>query len=129
MASERRVDPKGHRFSRPLGSRRIWCEKCRPPVVKSAPVVQLDIGDQPARSPLEQSAFLELAAVGRQDTPRGLLYLGLCRQFEAGGHTGSQMAALSARILEAQRAALEGAPRPGDVVDDLQARRNRARRA
>lgn len=116
------------------GRRRRKCKVCSPPDRRNgerpprAAVVALAAGVR-ERGPLEDAAYVELAAVGREASMRGLLYLGLCRQFEGGDLTGSQAVAMSARILEAQRAALEGAPRPGDAVDELQARRARARQA
>ncbi len=114
------------------GRPRKWCTDCRP--------VRTTVkGDQPAAlaavvvppdaepGPLERAALAELGAVDRVETLAGAAVLDLARSLDQGLHTGSQRAALHARLLDARRVALEGASRKADSVDELQQRRRALR--
>ncbi|MGH3679586.1 MAG: hypothetical protein ACRDT2_04910 [Natronosporangium sp.] len=69
----------------------------------------------------------QLAAVGRGATLEGALVLKLARDLDQGGHTGSQTAALAARLMDATKVALAGAAPEADVIDELKARRDAKR--
>lgn len=128
MAAQRRRCRKCRvQFSRPMGSRRLDCEKCSPPRVRSTPAEPVaevaELAPERARGDLETTTLVELAAVGRAETTAGALALYLARQLDAGGHTGSQTAALAARLLEARAQAVAGATPTDDAVDELRRRR------
>jgi hypothetical protein len=114
------------RFTRVKGSRRIHCETCRPPRARSvAPAEVLDLVPKPPRplGELEGQALADLQAAGRAQTTEGALALYLARQLDAGGHTGSQTAALAARLMDAKTRAVAGAKPKDDFVDELRRRR------
>ena len=122
IASERKTckRPKGcgKQFSRPLGSRRVYCEKCSPPRkpkrpdVAPTPIVRLGPG------PLEVAAGAELAVMGRSDTFEGLLWLRMAREADAA--EGAQVGKLVGALLRAKALAVAGweAPR-NDRIDEL----------
>lgn len=114
------------------GRPRKWCTDCRPArttVRDGGPssVVGLPSTPDAEPGPLERAALAELGAVSRVDTLAGAAVLDLARSLDHGLHTGSQRAALHARLLDARRVALEGASRPSDAVDELQQRRRALR--
>jgi hypothetical protein len=120
------------RFRQNRGGRpRKACFECRPVRVRSeaSPVAVVPDGVEPARGELEQATFAELAGRGRQETTAGVLALTIARSIDRGGHTGSQVAALAARLLDASAVAVKGAPKAADAVDELQAMRDRIKGA
>jgi len=129
VASERRTCAKKGcptKFSRPLGSRRVYCETCspprKPPVSErpEAPPVPLHQGP----GPLEVAAQAALTAAGRTDTFAGALWLRLAR--EADQAPGPKVAVLVTAVLKARTEALEGwKPPRADAVDELARARTR----
>lgn len=130
MASIRMRCKKCHeRFTRPQGSRRIYCERCRPPARKGeATVIPLDDRAAVEANPLVESVRAELVAADRLGTAHGALAMALAEQLAAGRHTGSQYAALARELRAAQAAALTGAEPEADRLSEIAARR-RARGA
>ena len=130
MASERRTCPKpqgcGRKFSRPLGSRRLYCETCRPPRKRAeplAPVIAGPGGAAPIVGPLEAATLAELEEVGRQSMSAGVEALHLARLQDAGGHTAQGAAALAKARREAFGVAMAGAKVAEDALDELRRRR------
>ena len=124
MTSERRTckSPECHqKFTRPQGSRRIFCETCRPSKVRPVDPPPLDEDVEPG--PIESAARLELEEAGQASTTEGLLFLRLAREVDARRATGSGLAALADRLLKAKAVALAGPESMGDAVDELRARR------
>lgn len=124
MAGQRMRDAKGHRFTRPQGSRRVWCEACRPPRVKSDRAAPPPPGE-PGRilGELERTTLEELTARGREATIAGQAALYAARQLDSGGHSGSQTASLLRELRASAEAALAGAPVPDDALDEVGRRR------
>jgi hypothetical protein len=129
----------GASFFREKGSRRRRCETCSPSRLRSRagdvvkPAVRPLHGPEDAgpevraMGPIESAVLRELQARDRAETVQGQVALKLAAELEARTHSGSQSAALAGRLMEAQAAALRGAPRERDAVDQLEERR-RARR-
>lgn len=125
MASERRTCAKGcgRRFSRPLGSRRVYCETCSPPRKRKLPAPpEHPPPEQQPPGTLELAALGELRLAGRVDTYEGVLWLRLSR--DADQASGDKVARLIPSLLKAKDLALKGwkRPRPDDPVDELAAR-------
>ena len=131
MASERKTCKSAtchQKFSRPLGSRREYCETCRPPRKKpQAPVVLPGGSGEPG--PIEAAAVAELEAVGRLGSVEGQLVVRLAREADRASVSGTQLSAVADRLLKAKEAALAGVAPPGDLVDELMERRRARRRA
>lgn len=128
MADLRRRCPECKRQFRPRkGTRRLYCETCRPPrerALADVDPIGPDIPTAPGR--IEARALAELTQAGRHETLEAEVVLHLARQLDQGKHTGSQTAALVARLLDARGAAMHGAAPPVlDVVDELAAQRER----
>jgi hypothetical protein len=82
------------------------------------------IGDGRAEvGAMEARTAAKLEAAGRLDTIEGEAALYLARQIDAGGHSGSQAAALVRQLLEASAKALAGVKSADDAVDELRRRR------
>jgi hypothetical protein len=86
-------------------------------VVELAP--ERELGD------LEARALATLTMAGRERTLEGGLVLKLARDLDRGGHSGSQTAALAARLMDATKVALSGAKPEPDGLDELADRRRR----
>lgn len=128
MAGQRlRCKTCKERFTRIQGSRRIHCETCRPPRTRSpAPAEVVDLAPKRPRrqlGELEEQTLADLHAAGCAQTTEGALALYLARQLDTGGHTGSQTAALAARLMDAKTRAVAGAKPKDDFVDELRRRR------
>jgi hypothetical protein len=120
------------RFTRAKGSRRLDCESCSPPRAKSigepgasGTAAARGLPTERVCGELEAQTRSDLTSVGRHETTEGALALYLARQLDAGGHSGSQTAALAARLLEAKMKAVAGALPTNDAVDELRRRRER----
>lgn len=122
MASERRTCRAcSGRFSRPLGSRRVFCEKCRPPVLRPdkhpAPALS------PAASPgeLEVAVRAELDRCRRLQAWRGAAAVRLARECDTA--SGTSVSSLIKQLEAAMLAALQDVPPEPDFVDEVAARR------
>lgn len=128
MASERRVCKTCHvKFSRPLGSRRIHCEKCRPPRASRGVLPVAPAPDVPQHGgELEVAVRAELARAERLGSWRGAAAVRLARECDTA--TGSQVSSLIKQLEAAMAAALDGVPPEPDFVDEM-AERRQAKRA
>jgi hypothetical protein len=72
---------------------------------------------------LVASVEAQLREAGRESSPRGALALVLAETLAAGGHTASGAAALARELQATLDAALAGAPRSGDALDEIGRRR------
>lgn len=107
------------------------CTTCSPPDTRGRrlnPVTSLP--SRPAEAPpsetsgtLTEATRESLAAVNRLDCPEGALAVMLATQLDAGGHTGSQTAALSKEYRAALDVAGKGATGAASTLDQLRARR------
>lgn len=131
MASERRTcqRPKGcgRRFSRPLGSRRVYCETCSPPRKPALASVQ-DAAPGPVREgpgPVEVAALAQLQEVDRHETVAGVLVLGLARDIDAGRVLPAQKGGAGEKLVKLLAEALRGTTqkRAPDALDEITARR------
>lgn len=126
MASERRTCQKpkgcGRKFSRPLGSRRIYCETCSPS--RSKPLVAVEVPADAGPGPIELQAVVRLEAAGRVDTIEGQVLLRLAREADSGRATPSQLGTLGEKLIRVADVALAGvAKREPDALDEVTARR------
>ena len=111
------------RFSKPLGSRRVNCETCRPPRAKAT---ALPPPEAPKVGPIEAQALADLEAAGRLDTVKGQTLLRLAREADSGRVTAAQLGSLASNLLKVEDAALAGARRPEpDRLDEVSERRRR----
>lgn len=74
---------------------------------------------------LVEAVRRELEAAQRLDSFLGQQALGLAARIEAGGDTGSAVAALSKELRAVMDAALADAPKAADALDELSERRRR----
>lgn len=110
---------------------RKYCVTCRPPRGRPNPRViafgvEQDAGepnDEPEEPALVVAYRARLEGVDRVGTPEGQHVLFLASLLAAGGHTSSGAAALSKELRTAMDAALAGAPREADFMDELAERR------
>ena len=110
------------KFSKPLGSRRIYCEECRPPRQKPAAAEPAPPTSGPG--PIEAQALTRLEAAGRVDTIEGQLLLRLAREADSGRATAAQLGSLAEKLLRVADTALAGTKtREPDRLDELTARR------
>jgi len=103
---------------------------CRPPRDRKNPrVIELpDRGEKnPApgrpRASLVEAYSKQLETAERLESPEGALVMHLAELFAAGEHTAAGAASLSRELRAAMEVALRGAPKQGDAVDELLARR------
>ncbi|GGV34133.1 hypothetical protein GCM10010182_67490 [Actinomadura cremea] len=90
------------------------------PAAAPAPVAEL-----PAPSTLAAAVRGELEAAERLGTFLGAQAVALAGRIDAGGDTGSAVAALSKELRAVMDAALAGAPKAADALDELANRRRR----
>lgn len=123
MASTRmRCKTCGSRFSRPLGSRRIHCEECRPPRAKPSTPVVVPASSGPG--PVEAQALARLEEAGRVETIEGQTLLRLAREVDGGRATAAQLGTLAEKLLRVADIALAGARKAEpDWLDEVTARR------
>lgn len=110
------------------------CTTCSPPDTRARrlnPVTSLPTrlaepttpGAPEAAGTLTEATRDALVAVGRLDCPEGALAVMLATQLDAGGHTGSQTAALSKEYRAALDVASKGATGAASTLDQIRARR------
>lgn len=123
MASERLVCKTCHvKFSRPLGSRRIHCENCRPPRDRQDTLPVVPVSNAPRRpGELEAAVRAELTRAERLESWRGAAAVRLARECDTA--TGSQVSSLIKQLELAMAAALDGVPPEPDFVDEIAERR------
>jgi hypothetical protein len=107
------------------------CTTCSPPDTRARrlnPVTSLPSRPSEASESWPAGTLTEatreaLTAVSRLDCPEGALAVMLAAQLDAGGHTGSQTAALSKEYRAALEVASKGATGAASTLDQLRARR------
>lgn len=124
----KRITCKGckARFLRASGTRRLYCETCRPPrVLATDGIAAPAVVEQPAPrppGPIELTTVAELQAAGRLATVSGRIAVRLAHQMDDEQLSGSQVATLGAQLERTMDRATAGAPKPPDVVDEIAAR-------
>ena len=117
MASERKYckRPKGcgKQFSRPLGSRRIYCEKCSPPKPKQDDGTE-NVGPEP-NAELMAAARVMLSDAGERESTDGLLLLEIVDRIAARRVTAMGLAQL-VQAYQTQRIVVFGVP--AETVDE-----------
>lgn len=119
------------------GRPRKRCEACGPSRAKQqpgpqpslAPTAPIGVPEAMPRKGLVGSIEDRLEKAQRESTPEGVIALGLAELLAAGGHTASGAASLARELRATLDAALAGAPKAADIVDELQSRRERRRGA
>lgn len=121
MASQRLRCKQCHeRFSRLQGSRRVYCETCRPPRKRTADVQAPPPDTGPG--PLEVAVTSELETAGRLDTIEGVALLVIAR--DADRLPPDKRAAVVEKLLRVKTLALAGAKGAGpDPVSEIGRRR------
>lgn len=121
------------------GRRRSKCLTCKPPRVRAKPPPKSPILAAPApalappstvsggdvRPTLAEQSRRELAAADRLETHSGVAALMLAELLDKGGYNAQGAASMVKAHREAMAAALAGAKRADDAVDDLRERRRR----
>ena len=119
------------------GRRRRKCFICSPPENRNRRVKALPAPKTPPTTPtllsingsadgpghIESATLAELEVASRAKTSAGVEALHLARLLDAGGYTAQGAASLAKARREALAAALEGAKRPDDALDELRRRR------
>ena len=120
MASQRLRCRQCHeRFSRLQGSRRVYCETCRPP--RKRALVEVP-SDHARPGQLEATVLAELERVERVDTIEGQALLVLARDGDK--LTGAARVAAVRGLMALKPVTFEGtAPKDRDRVDELADRR------
>lgn len=124
MATVRKQCKKcGHKYWHDSASTRIYCFQCSPSRV--TPYEPENAGNlSPARPGKMVGLTTEkLRNAGREGSPEADVALWLAENMDAGGHNGSQVAALAGKYMEAMKKAMAGAKESADPVDELRARR------
>jgi len=126
MADLRKVCPGCKRRFRPAkGTRRLYCETCRPSRVKPDEPPPEPSGEA---GPIEAQVRAELEAVDRQATVEGLIALSVAGDIDSGRVAPAQKPGVGQKLAVLLAAALEGTKRPEpDRLDELA--EARARRA
>lgn len=122
MADLRKRCPECKRQFRPRkGTRRVYCETCRPPR-EQASLEQLPPPTD-APGPIETRVRAELELADRMKTVEAEVVLRLAREMDSARPTGSQLAALAPKLLAAKAEALRGVKLQTDKLDEVTARR------
>lgn len=126
MADLRRICPDCRRRFRPAkGTRRLYCETCRPSRVKPddpAPVLAGPGAPGWTPAPIEARTLAELTQRDRADTLEAAVMLRLARELDSGKLSGAALATVSARLFETRQMAFEGTTPPErDRLDELAA--------
>jgi hypothetical protein len=133
----------GERFEAKRPSAKYCSDRCRKRAQRSpgatGTIVALGVAQRPPDQPekagepgsLETAARAELEAVGRADTVAGAVVLALARRLDAASpaETGAAFAALAKELRAALVAAVAGAERAADPIDELRAHAERKRKA
>lgn len=114
------------------GRPRKYCQGCAPSQRRKGsqpltPVAELPESHQSAK--VCDSVRAQLAEVGRESTPLGVVALALAEQIDAGGHTATGYAALAKQLEATLASAMDGTKATKSGVDELRERRERRRGA
>ena len=111
---------------------RFCSERCRKAAARAAAGVPVQLISTPSPvadgGSLTAATLAELAAADRVDCALGQAALALARRVDAGHESGSSVAALVRELRVTMEAALDGAARADDVVDELRRKREQLRR-
>lgn len=127
--AQRACDSCRNQYEAKRPNSRFCSESCRkrfsrqPGAIASLPAPGPVI--EGAEGPLTRSTRLELEAAGRADSSVGQLALLAARRLDAGGETGSAVAALMREHRATVAEAVRGAQKAGDKLDELRAKRDR----
>ena len=125
MVDLRRTCPACKRQYRPRkGTRRRFCETCRPSRVRA--VVEAPPVLNPGPGECEIAVRAQLDAAGRGVSVPGVLACRLARQLDDASLTGAQAASLARQVQDLMAAALVGAAPVRDFVDEMAQRRARS---
>lgn len=127
----------GKRFEAKRASARYCSERCKKRAQRRPGGVDAEVKELPRPAsedtpdgPLGSVARAELAAVDRESTAAGQLVLALARRIDtAEGETGASLAALVKEFRASLAAAVAGAERAADPVDEVRLQRERKRQA
>lgn len=112
--------PKGR------GRARMKCEDCSPRKIRPRRETVTAIREPSDEPPTLVAATLtKLRGCNRHESPEGILALQLAHDIGSGGHSAAGLASLSKAYRDALDAAVKGAPRAADAVDELMERRRR----
>jgi DNA-directed RNA polymerase subunit RPC12/RpoP len=112
------------RFTRPQGSRRIYCETCSPSRVKPLDPEVRSSPDIPG--PIEASVRAQLEAAERAGTVQGLVALSVAADLDAGRVAPAQKPGVGQKLAALVASAVEGtAPPTCDRLDELAEARTR----
>jgi hypothetical protein len=115
----------GEKFTRPIGTRRLYCFGCRPAahtdglvVVQATPVPEAEQVEKPLRN--------ELRAAGLLDSSDAAALIILARQLDSGTLRGRDLAGIHKEFRDAKTRLLDAAPAEGpDELELLRTRRDR----
>lgn len=130
MADLRRVCPGCKRRFRPTkGTRRLYCETCRPPRSRAADEAPPPAGGADIVGPIEARLLADLQAHDRHETVDGLIALSVARDLDHDRVPPQQKPSVGEKLGKLRAKALEGTePATHDRLDEL-AERRRAREA
>lgn len=125
---QRACDSCGQRYEAARSTSKFCSPTCRQRSKRSGGVVPLRQVEQPAE-PLSAVTVTRRALedAERLNTPAGVNALLLAAKLDAGGDTGSAMAALSKQHLAALAEATKGVKALADPIDELRRRRDAKR--
>lgn len=111
------------RFTRPQGSRRIYCTKCSPPrkPVDVDPPVPLESRRPPVEGAMVAAVRAELERCRAVGTMAGAIALRLALTLDDPDLAASSVASLSAQLVRTLEPLQRAAPREPDELDDLAA--------
>jgi hypothetical protein len=117
-----------HKFTRPTGSNRLNCEKCKPPRVIAPAVPEASPTDAPqSPGPVEAATRAELERAQRLGSVAGQVAVRLARDLDSAALTGSQASSLGAQLMRTMAIATDGAPALPDEIDEFTRRANEKR--
>lgn len=119
----RNCDVCGKAYEAKTKRSRYHSETCRKRAQRGGTIVPLR--ERPTVPSAFESTMQVLEMADRLSSPAGVNALLLAAKLDAGGDTGSAMAALSKQHLAALEEALRDAPVAADPLDELRVRRQR----
>lgn len=104
-------------------SRRFCDDKCRKRGARGAKVTELHGADGTPPATVYGATLATLQTADRADTPAGAAALVIARKLDAGGDTGSAVAALTRELRAAVAEAVANATVAGDQIDEIARKR------